>query len=211
MTSAKKRVFVSSAVFISFLVYVATSTLVGRMLSAGFISSSAAFVLSLLSLNLIMSRFPKETREEIVSDDEPSPTPKPSKWKLVGWVGITTVLMLAINFASSLVFGDTSVPDKEGLLPRAVLGILVYPFLEEYLFRRGYITALLKGNVPEYVCIIFQAALFATLHEGATVAFICGIILGVTYVKAPPKAAFPMVYASHAIYNGVLYLILAII
>ena len=41
-------------------------------------------------------------------------------------------------------------------------------------------------------------------------AFICGIILGVTYVKTPPKAAFPMVYASHAIYNGVLYLILAL-
>ena len=212
MTSAKKRLFVEAAVIISFFVYVVTSISVRRIFSSVILSSTAAFVLSLLSLNLIMSRFPEETREEIASDDGEAPIHVTSKWKLIAWFIITTVLMLAMNFGVSLLSGDTSVPDKDGLLLRAVFGILLYPFMEEYLFRRGYITAFLKGNVPVYVCIIYQATLFATLHDGygTTVAFICGIILGVTYVKAPSKAAFPMVYASHAIYNGVLYLILAL-
>ena len=212
MTFTEKRIFVIASVLISFFTYLAVGMLAGKVAPWSTVQSVAAFVCAYLMLSLMMKRFPEEAENEIVTGDVQKDHGTSGKPRLVRTVVLSSVLMLCVNFALSFIVSDTSVPDREDLLLRAVTGVFVLPAMEEYLFRHGYLKALLRGNFPEYVPIILQAVLFAGLHKGVgiPVAFICGIILGVTYVKTDERHSFIAVYASHAIYNGVLYAALAL-
>ena len=204
MTFTEKRIFVIASVLISFFTYLAAGMLAGKVVPWSTVQSVAAFVCAYLMLSLMMKRFPEEAENEIVTGDVQKDHGTSGKPRLVRTVVLSSVLMLCVNFALSFIVSDTSVPDREDLLLRAVTGVFVLPAMEEYLFRRG--------NFPEYVPIILQAVLFASLHKGVgiPVAFICGIILGMTYVKTDERHRFIAVYASHAIYNGVLYAVLAL-
>ena len=149
-----------------------------------------------------------ETEEET----EQISAPPRSKLKIFGYTAASVLLMLSVNFAVAFIAGDASVPDRENLLLRAAAGVLLVPAMEEYLFRRGYLKTLLKGGFPLYVPVIMQAVLFASLHRGTgvPVAFVCGTVLGVLYVKTEERYAFAAVFSAHAVYNGALYLILAL-
>ncbi len=218
MTSAKKRVFVLVAVFASFFVHLAATALLGKIFGGTSVINvlvpyTGAFLSSVLVLGGMMKFFPEDAEGEIVTDGEhEKSSPTVSKTKNVLTAVLSVALMLAVNFLLSFIMGDTAVPSKTELLLRAAAGVILYPAMEEYLFRCGYLRALLKGSFPRYVAIILQAALFASVHRGGAipVAFICGIILGVLYVKAQGKHAFFAVYLAHALYNGVLYLTLAL-
>ncbi len=212
MTSAKKRLFVIFAVFASFLVYLAAAGLLSLVFTYKLITCVGAFTVSVCVLDMVMKRFPEETENEIIADGEPKKEPTQNVAKLITNIVISLALMLAVNFVLSHVLKSNTVTDRDGLLLRAVLGILIYPATEEYLFRHKFLKVLIKGDLPKYASVLLQAVLFAALHRGAgvPVAFLCGIILGMLYVKQQGKCAFLAVYASHSLYNGVLYLILAL-
>lgn len=212
MTSAEKKAFVITAVSVSFFVYLAAAGLLSLLFAYRLVPYVGAFTASVCVLDRVMKRFPEKAENEIAADGEPKSEPKQKLAKLIADILISTLLMLSVNFALSLFLKDSSVPAMESVLKRAALGIFIYPAIEEYLFRRCYLKALIKGDLPKYVSILLQAVLFAAVHRGIGIAvgFLCGIILGVLYVKRQGKSAFFAVYASHALYNGVLYIILAL-
>lgn len=212
MTSAKKKLFVIFAVFASFFVYLAAAGLLSLVFTYKLVPCVGAFTVSVCVLDMVMKRFPEEAENEIVADGERKKEPTQNAVKLIADIVISVALMLAVNLVLSYVLKGNTVTDRDGLLLRAAFGILMYPAIEEYLFRHGFLKALIKGDLPKYVSVPLQAVLFASLHRGVgiSVAFLCGIILGMLYVKRQGKCAFLAVYASHALYNGVLYLILAL-
>ena len=212
MTSAEKKAFVLTAVLLSFFTYLAAAALSGRIFAESTVQSVGPFVCASFVLGVVMKKLPEEVGNETEEETEQISAPPRSKLKIFGYTAASVLLMLSVNFAVAFIAGDASVPDRENLLLRAAAGVLLVPAMEEYLFRRGYLKTLLKGGFPLYVPIILQAVLFASLHKGVgiPVAFICGIILGMTYVKTDERHSFIAVYASHAIYNGVLYAVLAL-
>ncbi len=212
MTSFKKKAFVLTAVFISFFVYLSSWTILAKVVSDKLILCTGAFICSVFVLMIMIKKLPDEVKEDVVTEGEITSAVHESKSSLFCKTSLSVIIMLAVNFSVSFIFGDTSVPDKENILLRSVTGIFIVPAMEEYLFRHGYLRALTKGNISKYISVILQAALFASLHTGTgiAVAFICGTVLGILYVKTSEKHAFFAVYVSHAIYNCVLYLTLAL-
>ena len=212
MTSARKRLFVIFAVFSSFFVYLAAGGLLSLVFTYKLVPCVGAFTLSVCVLDMVMKRFPEEAENEITADGEPKKEPTQNAVKLIADIAVSVALMLAVNVVLSYVLKGNTETDRDGLLLRAAFGILIYPAIEEYLFRHSYLSALIKGKFPIYVPVIVQAVLFSALHRGVgiPISFLCGIILGMLYVKWQGKRAFFAVYASHALYNGVLYLILAL-
>ena len=212
MTSAEKKAFVLTAVLLSFFTYLAAAALSGRIFAESTVQSVGPFVCASFVLGVVMKKFPEEVGNETEEETEQISAPPRSKLKIFGYTAASVLLMLSVNFAVAFIAGDASVPDRENLLLRAAAGVLLVPAMEEYLFRRGYLKTLLKGGFPLYVPVIMQAVLFASLHRGTgvPVAFVCGTVLGVLYVKTEERHAFAAVFSAHAVYNGALYLILAL-
>ena len=135
-----------------------------------------------------------------------------------GKTPITPCLVcLAGLFAAEGIFlifshGEAEKMPADVFAVRFVLGVLVKPLVEEFIFRVSYVD-LLEG-LPDAAAVAVQAIMFALIHPAPrAVALVCGVMLGILSLSlkrrgTPHRLAW--LFAVHATFNLVMYAALAL-